>query len=322
MAPSIITTFGSIVVVAKCPIPGKSKTRLAPWLGETGAADLAKAMLCDVLMGLSTTPHHVVRALSLERLRHAFVLSNCFSWYQNPVEFPNVDRILLFAPSARKDSMDQILEELGLHDQWTTIPMLEEDGPNNLQSSDLGQKLTHALVETRGRRNDDNNKGGPVIFLGMDSPEVPLDEVASALTNPDQVLLCPALDGGYGLLSVPAHVNAHGVFLPLSSSESSSSRWSTSLTAVAQLKALTDAKATVRLGRLMQDMDEQQDIESLCQRFQQHDESTETSSSASTEQQNQTAENQDCLLRSSSGGTSLTASCTHTRDALRKLGQL
>ena len=43
----------SIVVVAKCPIPGKSKTRLARLLGEAGAARVAKAMLCDVLTTLS-----------------------------------------------------------------------------------------------------------------------------------------------------------------------------------------------------------------------------------------------------------------------------
>lgn len=40
---------GSIVVFAKCPIPGKSKTRLIPLLGEEGSVQLAKGMLSDVL---------------------------------------------------------------------------------------------------------------------------------------------------------------------------------------------------------------------------------------------------------------------------------
>jgi hypothetical protein len=44
---------GAIVVVAKCPIPGKSKTRLAPLLGAEGSAFLAKALLSDVLVTLS-----------------------------------------------------------------------------------------------------------------------------------------------------------------------------------------------------------------------------------------------------------------------------
>lgn len=44
---------GAIVVFAKCPIAGASKTRLAPMLGEDGAALLARAMLSDILVSLS-----------------------------------------------------------------------------------------------------------------------------------------------------------------------------------------------------------------------------------------------------------------------------
>ena len=40
---------GSVVVVAKCPIPGKSKTRLIPLLGEEGSVRLARSMLSDVV---------------------------------------------------------------------------------------------------------------------------------------------------------------------------------------------------------------------------------------------------------------------------------
>ena len=45
---------GAIVVVAKCPIPNKSKTRLIPLLGEEGSAKFAQALLSDVLVALST----------------------------------------------------------------------------------------------------------------------------------------------------------------------------------------------------------------------------------------------------------------------------
>ena len=48
--PTTIRTKGAIVVVAKCPIPGKSKTRLISLLGPEGSAQLAKAMLSDVLL--------------------------------------------------------------------------------------------------------------------------------------------------------------------------------------------------------------------------------------------------------------------------------
>ena len=43
---------GAIAVIAKCPIPGKSKTRLIPLLGLNGSVNLAKAMLSDILLTL------------------------------------------------------------------------------------------------------------------------------------------------------------------------------------------------------------------------------------------------------------------------------
>jgi hypothetical protein len=45
--------IGSIIIVAKCPLAGKSKTRLIPLVGESGAVKLASAMLSDVLTGIS-----------------------------------------------------------------------------------------------------------------------------------------------------------------------------------------------------------------------------------------------------------------------------
>ncbi|KAL7581515.1 hypothetical protein ACA910_022084 [Epithemia clementina (nom. ined.)] len=295
-----IKACGTVVVVAKCPVPGQSKTRLAPLLGDRGAANLAKAMLCDVILALSLA-------------------------MQNPIEFENVERILVYAPLTGEATMKGILEELQVESQWTLIPMLEYQGQNNLQSSDLGHKLTHALIQIRQRKNGCE---GPVIFLGMDAPEIPLDEIATALTNPQNALLCPALDGGYGMLSVPAHVHAQHVFLPLSAG-GEGGRWSTSLTAVAQIKALTDANVRVRLGRLMQDMDEKQDVQDLCQRLV----SQSSTSSSSTDQATpdhcsdkafllEEEHPQDCLLKPSSGGQKLTSRCSYTRRALEDLGQL
>lgn len=43
----------SIVVVAKAPLPGRSKTRLIPLLGEEGSVQVAEAMLSDVLVAIS-----------------------------------------------------------------------------------------------------------------------------------------------------------------------------------------------------------------------------------------------------------------------------
>lgn len=199
--------------------------------------------------------------------------------------------------------MKEILQELGLESEWTTIPMM--DG-NNLQSADLGHKLTQALIQAR-RKSDSN---GPVIFLGMDSPELPIDEIQSALYQfPTEALLCPANDGGYGMLSVPAHVEAERVFLPLSYG----GRWSTPLTAIAQAKALTDENIQVRFGRLMYDMDESDDVAGLCQRLR-------NPTNQSTHPL--TSNEKDCLLRPSSQKTAQTGDCKYTRRELEKLGQL
>jgi glycosyltransferase A (GT-A) superfamily protein (DUF2064 family) len=46
--------YSSIAIIAKCPSPGKSKTRLIPLLGEEGSVDLAKSMFADILMTLSS----------------------------------------------------------------------------------------------------------------------------------------------------------------------------------------------------------------------------------------------------------------------------
>jgi len=53
----------SIVVVAKVPVAGKSKTRLIPKFGEDGSAKLARAMLLDVLTCLSDCVSLFVRLL-------------------------------------------------------------------------------------------------------------------------------------------------------------------------------------------------------------------------------------------------------------------
>lgn len=46
-------TAATIVVVAKCPLPGASKTRLVELLGGTGSAALAQALLSDVVTAIS-----------------------------------------------------------------------------------------------------------------------------------------------------------------------------------------------------------------------------------------------------------------------------
>ncbi len=52
----------TVLVVAKAPVPGLAKTRLAASVGEKAAADIAAAALLDTLDAVATTPvtHRVV----------------------------------------------------------------------------------------------------------------------------------------------------------------------------------------------------------------------------------------------------------------------
>mmetsp|Transcript_10623 Transcript_10623/g.21923 ORF Transcript_10623/g.21923 Transcript_10623/m.21923 type:complete len:449 (-) Transcript_10623:132-1478(-) len=142
--------------------------------------------------------------------------------------------------------------------------------------------------------DDDDNSNHAVLFLGMDSPELPLGEIVRGLqlsrggkylvrehkypmpqpqtqqptpqSQPRQrhahtgkAHLCPANDGGYALLSLPPSAPPSRIF--------SNVRWSHPLTAVSQLKALTDAGVDVSIGRLMHDVDEAEDVRDLAGRL-------------------------------------------------------
>ena len=211
-------------------------------------------------------------------------------------------KILLYAPGTTEGfhGMTSILDELQIdwHDydgdpclhltttttttttSWLLLPM---ESRVDLQSSDLGYLLEHALNRVRGHLRQTNNSNclAPIIFLGMDSPMLPLDDIVNALgiTNGNEendedddnlqltrkaAILCPASDGGYGMLSVPGHADAAQTFQQI--------LWSHPLTAIAQIKALSDQGIPVRIGTLMEDIDEPPDVEKLCQRLK-HDQS-------------------------------------------------
>ncbi len=211
-----------------------------------------------------------------------------------------------------------------MEEQWILLPMLSSSSTtsstkSNLKSSDLGTKLADALNRVRQlmekdnkhdnhNKNDDENddidqesskksqscqitetvttSSGPVVFLGMDSPELPIDEIiyamkiasASSSSSSDdgidiykksknngsgfvkkaKAYLNPACDGGYGMLCVPPHAPTsifHGI------------RWSHPLTAMSQLKALSDHGIDTVIGSLMDDIDEADDCISLVKRL-------------------------------------------------------
>lgn len=165
-----------------------------------------------------------------------------------------------------------------MHSNSTNIQQSSINNATDLTSSSLGDKLADTLERTRislANNRELYNRNESVVFLGMDSPEIPIEEVIHGLqisssrqsssrrhnnleVTYGKAHLCPANDGGYGLLSVPIHAPC-SIF--------SGVRWSNHLTAVSQVKAMTDAGVDVSLGKLMFDVDEPEDVHLLAERL-------------------------------------------------------
>jgi hypothetical protein len=243
----------TIVLLAKCPTPGLSKTRLIPCLGSaSAAADLARALLCDVVLAIN----EIASVSSSE----AFF----------------VKKLLVFAPSSSQSELEQILSSsesskysLRL-DEWTLLPI-----PDHLGQKISGDHLTDILKFALENARKHQSTPGPVLFLGMDTPILPTREIRAILARTNvasnhpkdattlssssvAAFLCPANDGGYGMVSVPCTA-------PITIFDDIP--WSTSLTALAQIKAFTDRNIPIVLGPLMYDIDDVSDLQYYIQRW-------------------------------------------------------
>ena len=224
--------------------------------------------------------------------------------------------------------MEVILRDLNLSNEWKLEPMVS----SNLQSTELGFILQHALEEIRRKylaahsRNSLIHHQSPlpgVMFLGMDTPQLPLNDIILALhlaTEKGICFLCPAQDGGYGMLCLSEWADAEKTFHGI--------HWSHSLTAVSQLKALTDQHLTVRLGSLMFDVDEPDDVAQLVSRL--LPASISTGLHSQLDKEREANEENFVLFKTveSFGDTpsnlaqSRHPECYYTRKALEKLGQI
>jgi len=142
----------TVLVVAKAPVPGLAKTRIAAEIGMDAAADLAAAALLDTLDTAAGSGMAVVVALS-----------------------GDLDR------AARADELRPVLAGLVVVTQV---------------GATFGERLARAHLDADG--------GGGVVQVGMDSPQLRVDdltEAADRLTDHASVL-GPADDGGWWLLGV------------------------------------------------------------------------------------------------------------------------
>lgn len=277
-------------------------------------------------------------------------LHGCYFCTPLQKELDHADKMILYAPphDDARDMMLEILKELAIEDhRWilhpvpTTPETTTTNAQYNMRCSKLSDLLEHAVETARNRRHPIPTT---VVLMGMDSPILPMDELiaacqtsASAATNEREdnrniaplisALLCPADDGGYGLLSVPPTANAASIFRTV--------EWSHRLTSVSQLKALTDNNIPVILGPLMYDIDTQEDMQAWIRRNLDSSGSTvlPIPPSPSSIEKTQSVSLHCCLNRPSGwvNGSQLdikpatgtaTMTAVHTRNALLDLGLL
>lgn len=192
---------GSVLVMAKAPVAGQAKTRLAGVVGDEGAADLAAAALLDTLEAAATA-------------------------------FPPGRRVLALAGDLDRGCRREALREAAA--QWLVV------GQSGLT---FGERLVD------GHRQAHRLAGGPVVQIGMDTPQVGaalLRGLPGRAHRSGGPVLGFAVDGGWWVL-VTTHPSQAAVLAGVPMSRPDTGR----LTAAALAADGNPATATV----VLQDVD-------------------------------------------------------------------
>lgn len=142
----------TLLIVAKAPVLGLAKTRIAATVGPEAAADLAAAALLDTLDVATSCDTGVVVAITGD-----------------------------LGSAARSDE---------IRDALAGVSVIQQRG------SGLAKRLAHAHADAAGH--------GPIVQIGMDTPQVTADDLAAAdaFVRSDGAVLGPATDGGWWLLGL------------------------------------------------------------------------------------------------------------------------
>lgn len=244
--------MATIVLVAKSPTSGASKTRLTHQLaafrnGESASSSLeTELQLADAQRWTAAFSRASVKDLvtRISRRLHSqgFSTGHC---------------ILLYSPpnDAARAYFAELLAEVGsCGSGWTLMPVLAR---SDARSSDLGGVLADAMTRALSRPGCTR-----VCFLGSDCPELPIESISecmSAAEDTGVAGLCPASDGGYTFLALPAEANAASAFDAV--------HWSAPDTALSQLAALSRAGLRCHVGPTHADVDELDDLRALSARL-------------------------------------------------------
>lgn len=194
------------LVVAKAPIVGLAKTRLAVTIGEQEAAALAAAALLD----------------TIETCSAAFGADAC--------------ALAVTGELADAVEAEQLLSRL---DGWSVFPQEGAGFADRLERA-------HRAAFVRA--------GGPVLQIGMDTPQATAEDLRALVRRMQghDAVLAPALDGGWWALGVthPALLQGLGE-VPMSSPD----------TCAATRQVLEANGARVAIGDRLRDVDDAADAE-------------------------------------------------------------
>jgi len=198
-----------VLVMAKAPVLGQVKTRLAGVVGDAGAAELAAASLLDTLQA-------------------------------GAAAYPPGRRVLALAGDLRDACRAEEIRAASR--DWLVV----RQG---------GRTFGERLLD--GHRQAHHVVGGPVVQIGMDTPQVCaelLRDLAEAAHHHGGPVLGPALDGGWWVL-VTTHAAQAGVLTGVPMSTPDTGR----LTAAALTAGGHPAASTVTL----RDVDTPEDAEAV-----------------------------------------------------------
>ncbi|WP_299443992.1 DUF2064 domain-containing protein [uncultured Phycicoccus sp.] len=200
---------GSVLVLAKAPVAGRAKTRLAADLGDDLAAELAAASLLDTLEA-------------------------------GAAAYPPGRRVLALAGDLHGAACEAGLRAAAA--DWLVIP---QTAPRFADRIVDGHRQAHRLA------------GGPVVQIGMDTPQVHaalLRGLAELAHDHERPVLGPAVDGGWWVLVTTQPAQATVLAgVPLSRADTGR------LTA----SALEAAGHPPVLGPLLRDVDEVGDADEV-----------------------------------------------------------
>ena len=221
----------TIILVAKAPLVGFAKTRLAKGgLGEAGAAEFAARSITDL-----------VERIGLP-LAHAGALMD------------GAQRHLLHIPDTAEgrarlaECQEEAAKASPTAARWNMIPARGGHG-----SGGLGEVLENALETVRS----DYGATGAVLFLGMDTVDLSSESIVECLEccALGVAHIVRSVDGGYVLLGLPAGTPS-SVFRDIP--------WSDPATCAEQRRRVWDARVPCLVANeSYRDVDEPEDLEAL-----------------------------------------------------------